>query len=90
MGCKDCPFATVDFPMGDSDGSQSVFQTDANGNADFALDFSPCLQMSNKRLMAMLAIAYHSDGNTYGPSPGPFGIGSHVQLFTGLPEKGAK
>ena len=90
MGCKDCPFATVDFPMGESDGSQSVFQSDANGNADFALDFSPCLQMSNKRLMAMLAIAYHSDGNTYGPSPGPFGIGSHVQLFTGLPEKGAK
>ena len=90
MGCKDCPFSTVDFPMGAPDGSQSVFQADGSGSADFGLDFSPCLELTGERLMAMLAIAYHSDGNTYGPGPGPFGIGSHVQLFAGLPEKDAK
>ncbi len=41
-------------------------------------------------MMAMLVIAYHSDGNTYGPDPGPFGTGSHVQLFVPLPDNGAK
>ena len=87
MGCKDCPFATVDFPMGTPDGAQSVFTADANGNARFNLSFKPCLELSGERLMAMLAIAYHSDGNTYGPDPGPFGRGTHVQLFTGLPDK---
>jgi hypothetical protein len=90
MGCKDCPFATVDFPMGEPDGSQSVFEADAKGSADFQLSFSPCLELSGERLVAMLAIAYHSDGNTYGPDPGPFGIGSHVQLFVPLPDKGSK
>ena len=87
MGCKDCPFATVDWPMGSSDGAQSVFNADASGNAHFNQSFKSCLELSDKRLMAMLAIAYHSDGNTYGPNPGPFGRGSHVQLFTGLPDK---
>ncbi len=90
MGCKDCPFATVDFPMGKPDGSQSFFTAGADGSAGFKLDFSPCLELSGERLMAMLAIAYHSDGNTYGPDPGPFGLGSHVQLFVALPDKGAK
>ncbi len=87
MGCKDCPFATVDFPMGTPDGSQSFFTAGADGSATFKLDFSPCLELSGGRLMAMLAIAYHSDGNTYGPDPGPFGLGSHVQLFAALPDK---
>lgn len=90
MGCKDCPFATVDFPMGNPDGSQSLFTAGADGSAGFKLDFSPCLELSGARLMAMLAIAYHSDGNTYGPDPGPFGLGSHVQLFVPLPDKGAR
>lgn len=87
MGCKDCPFATVDFPMGAADGSQSLFTADADGGAGFKLDFSPCLELSGERLMAMLAIAYHSDGNTYGPDPGPLGLGSHVHLFVPLPDK---
>lgn len=88
MGCADCPFTTIDFPMGDPDGSQSAFTADADGSADYDLTFSPCLELSGERLAAMLAIAYHSDGKIYGPDPGPFGQGSHVQLFTMLPDKG--
>jgi hypothetical protein len=37
--------------------------------------------------MAGLAIAYHSDGNTYGAEPGDFGLNSHVQMFLGLPPR---
>ncbi len=71
----------------DPDGSPSFFTAGADGGADFKLDFSPSFELSGERLMAMLAIAYHGDGNTYGPDPGPFGLGSHVQLFVPLPDK---
>jgi hypothetical protein len=87
MGCEDCPFSTIDFPMGGGDGSSSIFTAGSDGGADYQASFEPCLEMSDDRLMAMLAIAYHSDGNTYGPGPGPMGLGSHVQLFVGLPDK---
>lgn len=87
MGCADCPFSTIDFPVGGGDGSQSVFSADGSGNADFQANFSPCLRLGDELLMPMLAIAYHSDGNTYGPDPGKFGTASHVQLFAGLPDQ---
>ncbi len=86
MGCADCPFATIDFPIGDPDGSGSVFTADDKGDVTFHASFKPCLETGTDKLATMLAIAYHSDGSTYGPDPGPFGIGSHVQLFTGLPQ----
>ena len=53
------------------DGSPSFFMAGADGSADFKRDFSRCLERSGERLMAMLAIAYHSDGNTYGPNRDP-------------------
>lgn len=90
MGCADCPFATVDFPVGAADGSQSVFNADPNGNATFSATFSPCLQLGSERLVAGLAIAYHSDGRTWGPTPGELGAVSHVQIFTVLPDAGAE
>ena len=43
--------------------------------------------MTERQLAAVLAIAYHSDGKTYGVLPGPFGQKTHVQLFTMLPEE---
>lgn len=85
MGCAECPFATLDLPLGAPDGSQNVFRADSRGRAEFAATFSPCLKLSDERIMAMLAIAYHSDGKVYGPDPGPFGSVSHVHLFTPLP-----
>ena len=87
MGCPDCPFASIDFPVGDPDGSQSIFKTDAVGGALYALAFEPCLKLSDERLAAMLTITYHSDGRTHGPSPGPFGRDSHLHLFAILPEE---
>ena len=73
MGCADCPFATIDFPLGAKDGSQSSFIADAQGGAVFDAAFKPCLKLGDDQLGAALAIAYHSDGNTHGPSPGDMG-----------------
>ncbi len=38
-------------------------------------------------LAARLAIAWHSDGKTYGALPGKFSPHSHVQLYVGLPKR---
>ena len=81
------PFpGTIDLPLGDRNGSQSVFTTDEKGNATMKVRFETCLQLTDKQLMSVLAIAYHSDSKTYGFSPGPFGKATHVQLFAVLPD----
>ncbi|MEL6168878.1 MAG: hypothetical protein AAFR35_09305 [Pseudomonadota bacterium] len=80
------PFiGTFDIPVGDRDGSQSVFVADANGRAEFDQYIKPGLQLTGDQLMAGLAVAWHSDGKTYGVLPGEFGYNTHVQLFAGLP-----
>jgi hypothetical protein len=61
-----------DKPCGASDGSQNVVKADASGNASFKLDMKP-LQASTKETASVVALAYHSDGKTYGTSPGDFG-----------------
>lgn len=82
------PFiGTHDLPMGARDGSQSVFHTNAKGSAQFKREFTPCLQLSGEHLASGLAVAWHSDGKTYGPLPGDFATNSHVQLFLGLPKR---
>ena len=43
--------------------------------------------MSGEHLSSGLAIAYHSDGKTYGPLAGDFGSKAHVQLFLMLPKR---
>ncbi len=85
MGCAGCRFSTIDFPVGAKDGSQSAFIANARGIAWIDVSFKPCLKPSDDQLAAALAIAYHSDGNTYGPSPGEMGHKSHMQLFAVLP-----
>ena len=77
---------TFDLPLGERDGSQSVFKTDENGKAELNVKFETCLQFTDSQLMSMMAIAWHSDDKTYGISPGPFGTVTHVQLFAILPE----
>ena len=80
------PFTgALDLPLGARDGSESVFVADANGNASFKHKFKPCLEMSDVWTTALLAIAYHSDGKTYGGHPGEFGKVSHVPAFLMLP-----
>jgi hypothetical protein len=90
MGCAECPYATIDFPVGAKDGSQSAFVADVRGTGWIDVAFKPCLKPSDDQLTAALAIAYHSDGNTHGPSPGEMGHTSHVQLFAVLPGPGGK
>ncbi len=81
------PFTGIlDLPIGDRDGSQSAFTTDADGKATLEIRFENCLQLTDNQLMSLLAIAYHSDGITYGVLPGPFGTVTHVQLFVPLPD----
>ena len=79
------PFSSYDVPVGDRDGSQSAFVADAQGNAVFSQSFEPCLQGTGSQLIAGVAIAYHSDGKTYGDHPGSFGDVSHVHLFADFP-----
>lgn len=80
------PFiGTFDLPLGARDGTQSVFAAGSDGTAKFSRAFEPCLQMSGEQLVAGLAVAWHSDGMTYGPLPGDFATRSHIQLFAVLP-----
>lgn len=78
----------VDRPCGKEDGSENVFKTDASGNGSFDLNLKP-LEESTKETASLIALAYHSDGKTYGSVPGEFGNKTHVQLFFPLPAKEA-
>ncbi|MFT5628976.1 MAG: hypothetical protein ACI82I_000925 [Gammaproteobacteria bacterium] len=62
-----------------------MFTADAFGNATFDGTVGTCLQGSGAQIAEGLAIAYHSDGNTYGPVMGPAGENAHVQLFLLMP-----
>ena len=79
------PFTTYDIPIGARDGSESVFRASPSGAADFDLTFEPCLQGTGSQLASGLAIAYHSDGKSYGHEPGSMGDKTHVHLFALLP-----
>ena len=74
----------VDKPCGAEDGSQNSLTSDAKGIGSFSLKLNP-LEASTKETASMIALAYHSDGKTYGASPGDFGLNSHVQIFFLMP-----
>ncbi|MGR3292317.1 MAG: hypothetical protein ACU0C9_14175 [Paracoccaceae bacterium] len=79
------PFATYDLPFGARDGADSVFRADASGNASYDGTVGTCLQGSGSQIAEGLAIAYHSDGNTYGPIMSPAGETAHIHLFLLMP-----
>lgn len=82
------PFiGTYDLPLGARDGSENVFVADNAGHARFKRTLTPCLQLSGEHLLSDLAIAWHSDGRTYGPLTGEFSTNTHVQLYVGLPKR---
>ncbi len=82
------PFiGTYDLPFGARDGSENTFVAGKDGSARFNKTIKPCLQLSGEQLMADLAIAWHSDGKTYGPLPGEFSTDTHVHLYTALPQR---
>lgn len=70
----------IDKPCGGADGSQNVFKADSDGNATFTLTMTP-VEPSTKETVSVIALAYHSDGKTYGANPGDFGLNSHVHIF---------
>ena len=74
----------VDTPCGKADGSQNSLKTDKNGKATFSVKM-PKLVDSSKETASVIALAYHSDGKTWGASPGEFGKNSHVQIVALVP-----
>ncbi len=74
----------VDKPCGAADGTENNFTADAQGNARFALELA-ALPPSSAETSTNIAIAYHSDGKTYGGYAGDFGLNSHVQLAAPIP-----
>lgn len=74
----------VDHPCGAPDGSENRLAADQYGNGAFTLTMPP-LEASTKETASVIALAYHSDGKTWGPVPGDFGLNSHVQLFFLVP-----
>ena len=77
-------FHMLNEACGPADGSENTFIADAEGNAEFSMAL-PALPDTDEETVSVFAVAYHSDGNTYGASPGTFGLNSHVQVFTMLP-----
>jgi hypothetical protein len=74
----------VDKVCGAADGSQNGFVADAQGNGRFQLELA-ALPASSAETVSVIAIAYHSDGQTYGEYPGDFGYNSHVQVAAIIP-----
>lgn len=74
----------IDEPCGAASGSENTFFTDNSGGATFQVSMSR-LADSTDYVLRSIAIAYHSDGQSYGPHPGDFGQNSHVQLFAAIP-----
>ena len=79
----------VDKPCGAADGSENSFVADADGNAVFSLKLKP-LEQSTKETASVVALAYHSDGKTYGAGTGDFGLATHVQIFFLMPVPAGK
>jgi hypothetical protein len=85
------PFTgTLDLPLGARDGTQNTFRANTIGDATYRLSFKPCLDLSGQQVKSGLAIAWHSDGKVYAADAGPFGLGTHVQLFLLLPDANAR
>ncbi len=77
-------FLMLNKACGPEDGSTNAFTADEEGSIEFSMD-TWALEDTSAETVSVLAVAYHSDDNTYGASPGTFGLNSHVQIFTMLP-----
>lgn len=77
-------FEINNYPCGAADGTENIFTADSEGTATVEMmieTFEPSLADD----IALVALAYHSDGQTYGESPGDFGRVTHTQLFALIP-----
>jgi hypothetical protein len=80
------PDVTItDAPCGKIDGSNNVFVSDTGGNAVITIELDEALQPSTEDIRTVIAIAYHSDGRTYGFYSGDLGRITHQQLVYEFP-----
>lgn len=70
---------TLEIPCGAADGSESIFTADEAGNGQYIMEID-AFNLEDENLLHVLGVAYHSDGQTYGASPGNFGQNVHVQI----------
>ncbi len=74
----------MDTACGADDGSQNSFTADVEGNGRFELELAT-LPASSPETASVIAVAYHSDGQTYGAYPGDFGLNGHVHVAAMIP-----
>jgi WD40 repeat protein len=70
----------VERPCGAPDGSENVFGADAAGSAEITVEID-AFPPSTKERAYVIAVAYHSDGQTYGPVAGDHGRNLHIPLI---------
>jgi len=72
-------WALIEPPCGAADGSENTFIADENGDGAITIELE-AIPPSTEKISHRIAIAFHSDGQTYGPSPGQHGYNLHPQL----------
>lgn len=72
-------FSVEDRPCGAPDGSEANFVADEHGELDVEMTF-PALDLPTETTVSVIAIAWHSDGETYGEHTGDFGRVTFVPL----------
>jgi hypothetical protein len=80
------PDVTItDMSCGEVDASNNTLVTDADGNGVITIELNEALQPSTVDIRTVIAIAYHSDGRTYGQYSGDLGRTTHQQLVYEFP-----
>jgi len=77
-------YRIVDIACGNPYGTDNTVIADAQGHAHVRLMTTTMPDATDTYLPAV-AMAYHSDGMTYGEYPGDFGLNSHVQILAFVP-----
>lgn len=67
-------------PCGAADGSESIFYADEFGRLNVRMELDNFL-LEDPTLNYGIAAVFHSDGQTYGDSPGDWGVNTHFQAF---------
>lgn len=69
--------SAFEIPCGNPDGSDSIYQSDADGNLSIHKIMSP-MPYATENSFSTLCLAYHSDGQTYGSVVGDYGRVAHI------------
>lgn len=72
-------------PCGSSDGTKNWFVSSEAGTGEIEVVLNQKFEPSTKDIRSMIAVVYHSDEATHGPSPGEMGKNAHMQLVYEFP-----